>query len=85
MPVAARGGGAALPAQADEVDAAGRRGALAAGPGRAAIGFLGSMVFHSPQVSQRPAHFGRDGAAGLADEAGGGFGQGDSESGLGRG
>ena len=32
------------------------------------------MVFHSPQVSQRPAHFGGDRAAGLADEAGGGLG-----------
>jgi hypothetical protein len=32
-------------------------GALAEAPGRGVI-VSGSTVFHSPQVSQRPAHFG---------------------------
>ena len=56
MPVAARGGGSALPARPTKRDA--RPAALcAAGPGRAATA-SSTMVFHSPQVSQRPAHFG---------------------------
>ena len=51
-----RGGGSALPA--NPTNATDRpTGALAAGPGRAMTA-SSSTVFHSPQISQRPAHFG---------------------------
>ena len=46
-------------------------------PGRASAG-SSAIVFHSAQVSQRPAHFDVTGAAGLADEAGDGFCHGNS-------
>ena len=56
MPVTARGGGSVLPARPTKLT--GRPvAALPAGPGRA-TGVSSSMVFHSPQVSQRPAHLG---------------------------
>ena len=55
MPTGALGGGSALPARPTKVTD--RPGvALAAGPGRA-VTVSSTMVFHSPQVSQRPAHF----------------------------
>ena len=56
MPVGQRGGGSALPARSTNAT---RRAdpALAAGPGRGAIA-SSTMVFHSPQASQRPAHLG---------------------------
>ena len=54
MPIAARGGGSALPARPTNVTL--RLAVLAAGPGRATTA-SSSIVFHSPQVSQRPAHF----------------------------
>ena len=56
MPVGQRGGGSALPARSTNAT---RRPAppLAAGPGRGVIA-SSTMLFHSPQVSQRPAHFG---------------------------
>ena len=74
MPVGARGGGSALPARPTKLTLlAGRR--LRRRRRGAATTASSTMVFHSPQVSQRPAHFGRDRAAGLADEAGGRFGQ----------
>ncbi len=43
--------------QADEFDTRLPAAALPAGPGRAAMA-SSTMLFHSPQVSQRPAHFG---------------------------
>src|SRR5271156_1341612 len=59
MPVLARGGGAASPARPTKATALPAR---VLGPGRLgpACGVTGSstMVFHSPQASQRPAHFG---------------------------
>src|SRR5580658_2618405 len=59
MPVLARGGGAVSPARPTKVTAFPAR---LLGPGRLgpACGVTASstMVFHSPQASQRPAHFG---------------------------
>ncbi len=56
MPVGRRGGGSAVPARSTNAT---RRPAppLAAGPGRGAIA-SSTMVFHSPQASQRPTHRG---------------------------
>jgi hypothetical protein len=56
IPIGARGGGSALPASPTKLIER-PTGAFAAEPGRVATN-SSSTVFHSPQVSQRPAHFG---------------------------
>ena len=53
--------------------AAGRRPPSPREAGAGLRRFL-AMVFHSPQVSQRPTHFGGDARRRLADEAGSGLG-----------
>src|SRR5580693_1414587 len=59
MPVLARGGGAASPAKPTKATAFPAR---LLGPGRlgpaCGVAASSTMVFHSPQASQRPAHFG---------------------------
>ena len=59
MPMAARGGGSALPARPTKatLPRCPTGAPCAAGPGRATT-VLPRRVFHSPQDSQRPAHFG---------------------------
>src|SRR4051794_32754925 len=56
MPMTALGGGSADPARPTKATLR-PACALDAGPGRTTIA-SSSMLFHSPQVSQRPAHFG---------------------------
>ena len=54
MPVGQRGGGGVSPAR--PTNSSGRPDAGFPGPGRAMAS--STMVFHSPQPSQRPAHLG---------------------------
>ena len=64
---AARGGGAALAVERDELEPPAAR--LAAGGRRRGLGAASStMLFQAPQASQRPAQFGVGGAAALADD-----------------
>ena len=76
MPMTARGGGSADPARPTKATLR-PAGALAAGPGRATTA-SSSTVFHSPQVSQRPAHFGVTAPQDRQTKRDAGFGQRDS-------
>ena len=55
MPVLARGGGAASPARPTKATALPTAAAARMGP-RRGVTASSTMVFHSPQASQRPAH-----------------------------
>ncbi len=79
MPVGMRGGGAEVPLRPTKLDAPPAAGACGPGRWRRVSAASSTRVFHSPQASQRPCHFGMGGAAGLADEAGAVLGHGDRD------